>query len=227
MSPKLCSTVTTTRCLKGNNMNQYIVNMQIIPRLACLMLLPVACVAQDKVTHPASGITFPARIEQRFTRGYVDQSTLSGNKVRVVYSYWGGVEVIVNVYPAPSGAKGPTVLDGGPSTEATPAFLKEFEKVKNDIVDGDESAKVVSMSRFHAAIHKKGPIGMKATLQTKSNKQNHDVLLCERNGYFVSFGVSYPSSQYLTYGLTYTDVGHFLGWPAANASVTSKPGMKK
>jgi hypothetical protein len=198
--------------------------------ILCGMLLLISrlmLIAQSSITHPASGIGFPAKIEQRFTRGYIDQSQLSGRKIRVAYSYYDGIQVTVNVYPAPTGAKGPSVVDGGPSSDASPAFLKEFQKVKNDAVNGGDSADVVSQSRFQAAVHMNGPIGMKATLQTKKNKENHDVLLCERNGYFVSFSVNYPSAAWLQYGLTYTDVGHFIGWPAVNSNVTTKPSRKQ
>jgi len=215
--------------LAVKSLNVWNKNMKTTPIICGMLLLisPLMLIAQSSITHPASGISFPAKIEQRFTRGYIDQSQLSGKKLRVAYSYYDGIQVTVNVYPAPAGAKGPSAVDGGPSTDASPAFLKEFQKVKNDAVNGGDSADVVSQSRFHAALHKNGPIGMKATLQTKKNKENHDVLLCERNGYFVSFSVSYPSAAWLQYGLTYTDVGHFIGWPALNSNVTPKPSRKQ
>jgi len=96
--------------------------------------------------------------------------------------------------------------------------------LKAKFTDPDDSARVVSQTRFHAALHKKGPVGMKATIQAK---ENHDILLCERNGYFVSFTLTYPKSQWLRYGLTYTDVAHFLGWPPLKVAGSDNTSSQK
>jgi hypothetical protein len=70
---------------------------------------------------------------------------------------------------------------------------------------------LVSFSRFHAAPQQRGPVGMKVTF--KGSKQLYDLCLCERNGFFVSFTLSYPADAWMKYGMTYTDVAHFIGWP--------------
>lgn len=71
---------------------------------------------------------------------------------------------------------------------------------------------MVSKSRFQAAPHKQGPIGLKATV--KSSAANHEVLLVQRNGYFVSFTMDYAEADWLRYARTYPDIAHFLHWPA-------------
>jgi hypothetical protein len=153
---------------------------------------------------------------------------MTNSSVKVEYLYNDGTRVIVRVRPAPADAKGPRLLDGDSRSDATPSFIREFESLKAKVTDEDDSARVVSQQRFHAAIHKKGllkgPVGMKATIVAK---ENHDILFCERNGYFVAFTVSYPKSEWMKYGLTYTDVGHFLGWPPLKSAAPEKTDLRK
>jgi hypothetical protein len=42
---------------------------------------------------------------------------------------------------------------------------------------------------------------------------SRELLLVERNRFFVSFPVEYPEKQWSGAGLAYTDVAHFVGWP--------------
>ncbi|MEI6390736.1 MAG: hypothetical protein WCT12_06485 [Verrucomicrobiota bacterium] len=192
--------------------------------VALFGLFNLALAGQGDLLHASSGITFPLKIEQRFARGYLDPSVMSEKSVKVEYLYGDGTRVIVRVRPAPADAKGPRVLQGDSHSDATPSFMKEFESLKAKFTDPDDSARVVSQTRFHAALHKKGPVGMKATIQAK---ENHDILLCERNGYFVSFTLTYPKSQWLKYGLTYTDVAHFLGWPPLKVAGSDNTSSQK
>jgi hypothetical protein len=174
-------------------------------------LVNLVTAAQDDLVHSPSGIKFPAQIEQRFTRGQVDSTKLSSKRISLDYLYADGMRVVLKVYPAPVDARGPTILEGGSRTGATPSFIKDFESLKAALTGGDTTFQVVSENRFQAAPQKKGPIGMKATLRGK--KINHDLLLCERNGFCVSFTISYPPAQWIKYSRTYTDVAHFILWP--------------
>lgn len=149
---------------------------------------------------------------------------MTEKSITVEYFYGDGTRVIVRAYPAPADARGPKTLESDSRNDATLSFMREFESLKAKFTADDDSARVVSQTRFHAALHKKGPVGMKATIQAK---ENHDVLLCERNGYFVSFIVTYPKTQWMKYGLTYTDVAHFLAWPPLKSAVPEKAGLQK
>ncbi len=189
-----------------------------------LALCTMAAMGAD-ITHIPSGIRFPEQIEQHFTRGHIDPAELSSQSITLNYLYADGTRVVVKVYPAPADAKGPTILDGGSKTGATPSFMKEFASLKTILTGGDTSFHVVSENRFQAAPHKKGPIGMTATLHSK--QINHDVLLCERNGFFVSFTVTYPASRWITYSTTYTDVAHFLGWPLVTTNKSEATPYRK
>ena len=117
--------------------------------------------------------------------------------------------------PAPADAKGPRTLDGGARTDPSAAFMKEFDHAKTSLIAEDNTARVVDQMRFHAALHKRGPIGMKATLTGKT--MNQGLLLCERNGYFVRFTVTYAKDRYLQIGMTYTDLANFILWPDLKA----------
>ena len=191
---------------------------------ALLGLFNLALAGQGDLIHARSGMTFPPKIEQRFTRGYVDPSVMAEKTVKVDYLYGDGTRVVVNVYPAPADAKGPKVLDGETQSDATPSFMKEFEVLKAKLTAPNAKGNVVSQGWFRTAPQQKGPVGMKATIQAKGN---HEVLLCERNGYFVSFTVKYPEAEWLSYGLTYTDVAHFIGWPPLKATSSDSAGSKK
>jgi hypothetical protein len=156
-------------------------------------------------THAASGIGFPMEIESRFTRTRIETN---GNVLKVIYRFPTGHPVTVTVWPAPPTACGPTQRDGDRTSAATPAFQQAFEQLKSI----DRSGRVVSESRFQVALHKQGPIGLKATV--KGHAANHEVLLVERNGYFVSFTMDYAEADWLRYTRTYPDVANFLHWPA-------------
>ncbi|NBV21442.1 MAG: hypothetical protein EBS05_05900 [Proteobacteria bacterium] len=167
--------------------------------------------------HEPSGIQFPQRIEQRLERSAIRKSAKQPKKVEVDYAYrdGSGVSVMVSVYPAPADAKGPQLLDGDARSDATAAFMKEFEHAKTLLAGDDAKAHFLDQMRFHAAIQQKGPLGMKATLVGQSTIKS--ILLCERNGYFVKFTTTaYPRDQQLKYGLTYHDVAAFIIWPASH-----------
>lgn len=162
------------------------------------------------LVHNPSGITFPAIIE-RFTLGPVDESAADAKKLDFYYLYPDGQRVIVKVYPAPKDAHGPTQLNGDSKSDASPAFMRQFEAIKNKVLKPDNSVAVRAQMRFRAAPQLGGVLGMKVTLA--GAKMFTDLSLFERNGYFVSISVTYPSDKWLAYGLTYTDVAHFIKWP--------------
>jgi hypothetical protein len=166
--------------------------------------------AADLVHNP-SGITFPANIEHRFTLGPVEDGAADAKKLNFYYLYPDGRRVIVNVYPAPKEARGPTLLEGDSKSEATPAFMQEFENLKNKYLKKDDSLAIRAQMRFRAAPQQGGVLGMKVTLAGTTTFT--DLALFERNGYFVSLAVSYPADAWLSYGMTYTDVAHFIKWP--------------
>lgn len=185
--------------------------------LATLLALPLAAAEPSTFVHEASEIQFPQRIEQRFERGLIRKSEKQPKKVEVDYFYRDGtgVNVTVSVYPAPTDAKGPKTLNGDARSDATAAFMKEFHHAKSLLAEDDAKARVVDQMRFHAAIQKNGPVGMKATLVGQSTIKS--ILLCERNGFFVKFTTTgYPRDQQLKYGFTYHDVAAFIIWPAAH-----------
>ena len=181
------------------------------------LALPLAAAEASAFIHEASGIQFPLRIEQRFERGLIRKSEKQPKKVEVDFLYrdGSGVNVTVSVYPAPADAKGPKALDGDARSDSTAAFMKEFDHAKSLLAEDDAKARVVDQMRFHAAIHKNGPVGMKATLVGQSTIKS--ILLCERNGFFVKFTTTaYPREQQLKYGFTYHEVAAFIIWPAAH-----------
>lgn len=165
--------------------------------------------AGDLVNIP-SGITFPERIEQ-FTLGPIDEGSDKAKNLSFYYLYPDGQRVIVKVYPAPKDAHGPTLLNGGPSSDPSPSFMKEFEVIKNRVLSKDDSIAVHAQMRFVAAPQQGGVYGMKVTLA--GAKEYTDISLYERNGYFVCYSVAYPSDKWMAYGMTYTDVAHFTKWP--------------
>jgi len=89
--------------------------------------------------------------------------------------------------------------------------MKEFENIKDRILATDDSMAVNSQMRFRAAPQRGGVYGMKVTLA--GVKLITDLSLYARNGYFVCMSITYPSNQWMSYGLTYTDVAHFTKWP--------------
>ena len=148
---------------------------------------------------------------ERFTLGPIDDGATDAKSVDFYYLYPDGQRVIVKVFPGPKDAHGPTLLDGDSKSDASPAFMKAFEKIKNKVLKTDDSIAVHAQMRFLAAPQLGGVLGMKVTLA--GAKMNTDLSLFERNGYFVSISVTYPADQWMAYGLTYTDVAHFTKWP--------------
>ena len=78
--------------------------------------------------HIPSGMAFPAHQEQ-FKLGPVDDGAATSNNLSLYYLFPDGHRVLVKVYPAPADAHGPTTLHGDSKSDATPAFLKEFEHI--------------------------------------------------------------------------------------------------
>jgi len=177
----------------------------------CICAFNVSFGGQGDLVHVPSGITFPAKIESRFTLGPIDDGAATAQKANFYYLYPDGRRVIVNVYPAPADAHGPTKLDGDSKSDATPSFIKEFEALKNEVLKKDDSIAINGQMRFRAAPQRGGILGMKVTLRGTSTIT--DLALFERNGYFVKISVTYPADGYLSYGMTYTDVAHFIKWP--------------
>ena len=175
------------------------------------------------LTHEASGLRFPDSIEGKWQR---QAQSLSGKSAAVEYRSRNGWQVNITVKPAASGAHGPSKLDGDASSDATPAFRQELESSVQTLSNGLTNSKTVSSQRFRVAPQQKGVIGMKVVLNGRLNDQptNREVLLLERNGFFVAFTVEYPEKQWSGAGLAYTDVAHFVGWPSNTA--VAKP-LKK
>jgi hypothetical protein len=166
------------------------------------------------LVHLPSGIVFPQRIEQ-FTLGPVDEDAAKSKNIDFYYLYPDGQRVIVKVYPAPKDAHGPTQQTGGSSSDASPSLMKEFESIKNRVLKTDDSIAVRAQMRFRAAPQQGGIYGMKVTLA--GTKTYTDISLYERNGYFASYSVAYPSDKWMAYGMTYTDIAHFTKWPKAKS----------
>ena len=176
----------------------------------CIGIVGSSLAAAD-FHHKPSGIIFPATIEGRFVLGPVDDEAAEAQRTDFYYLYPDGQRVIVKVYPAPKSAHGPTQLSGDSSSDASPAFMKEFEAIKNRVLKTDDSIAVRAQMRFRAAPQQGGILGMKVTLA--GPKIYTDISLYERNGFIVSFSVSYPADQWMAYGMTYTDIAHFTKWP--------------
>jgi len=89
--------------------------------------------------------------------------------------------------------------------------MKEFENLKNEVLKKDDSIAITGQMRFRAAPQRGGVLGMKVSLRGPG--ATTDLLLFERNGFFVKISATSPSKSNLYYGLTYTDVAHFIKWP--------------
>lgn len=171
--------------------------------------------------HQASGMKFPANIEAKLLRQELKES---GRTCSVVYATKAGHDVLVSVYPAKSGSHGPSKLDGDERSGASLAFTEELDRLLSLHGEGLKDATVVSRMRFQA-LAKNGPFGMKATVRGKveGKTENRELLLFERNGWFVSITTRYPAEDWLKTGQTYTDVAHFLGWPVPAITQSSTP----
>ena len=177
--------------------------------------------AAAEAVHQASGIRLPASIEGRFIR---QEPKESGKSCSVVYASKSGHDVLVHIYPAKHGAHGPSKLDGDEKSAASPAFTDELDRLLGLHGEGLKDATVVSRMRFQA-LAKNGPFGMKATVRGKveGKTENRELLLFERNGWFVSITTRYPAEDWLKTGQTYADVAHFLGWPVLATTQSSTP----
>lgn len=162
--------------------------------------------------HVPSGITFPGKTERRFTLGPIEDGAATKETVSFYYLFPDGHRVIVKVHPAPKDARGPTKLDGDSRSDASPAFMKEFEALKNEVLKKSDSIAITGQMRFQAAPQRGGVLGMKVKLV--GPVEITDMLLFERNGYFVKISATSPKEDNIYYGLTYTDVAHFINWPA-------------
>lgn len=173
------------------------------------------------LTHEASGLRFPDSIEGKWQR---HSQSLSGKNATVEYRSRAGWQVNITVKPAAEGARGPSKLDGDSSSDATPVFRQELEASVQNLSNGLANARTVSSQRFRVAPQQKGLVGMKVVVNGRLNDQptNREVLLLERNGFFVAFTVEYPEKQWSGAGLAYTDVAHFVGWPSSSAVQTSQ-----
>ena len=167
-------------------------------------------------THEASGLRFPDSIEGKWQRY---SQSLSGKTATVEYRSRNGWLVNITVKPATNGAHGPSKLDGDSSSDATTAFRQELESSVQTLRNGLANPRTVSSQRFRVAPQQKGVIGIKVVVNGRLNDQptSREVLLVERNGYFVAFTVEYPEKQWSGAGLAYTDVAHFVGWPSSTA----------
>ena len=174
--------------------------------------------------HQASGIRLPSNIEGRFQRQALKEA---GESCTTAYATRTGHEVQVHIYRAKPGASGPSKLDGDERSDASPAFKDELESLLREQSEGIKDATVVSRMRFQA-LAKNGPIGMKATVRGKveGKTENRELLLFERNGWFVAITTRYPAEDWLKTGQTYTDVAHFIGWPIPANKQTSTPRTK-
>lgn len=161
--------------------------------------------------HQASGIRLPPNIEGKLLRQALKEA---GESCTTAYATRTGHEVQVRIYRAKPGASGPSKLDGDGRSDASPAFKEEFDRLIREQGEGLKDATVVSRMRFQA-LAKNGPIGMKATVRGKveGKTENRELLLFERNGFFVTITTRYPAEDWLKSGQTYTDVAHFIGWP--------------
>jgi hypothetical protein len=186
----------------------------------CLILGFALNLWAGDLVHLPSGIIFPQKIEQ-FNLGPVDEDAAKSKNLDFYYLYPDGQRVIVKVYPAPKDAYGPTQLTNNSSSDASPSFMKEFESIKNRVLKTDDSIAVHAQMRFRAAPQQGGVYGMKVTLAGTTTYT--DISLYERNGYFVSYSVAYPSDKWMAYGMTYTDIAHFTKWPKATRGNTVAP----
>lgn len=174
--------------------------------------------------HQASGMKFPANIEGKLFRQELKEA---GRTCSVVYATKAGHDVWVRVYPANGGSHGPSKLDGDERSGASSAFTEELDGLINRQSEGLKDATVVSRMRFQA-LAKNGPVGMRATVRGKPDgkAQNRELLLFERNGFFVTVTTRYPAEDWLKTGQTYTDVAHFIGWPATANPQASTPRIR-
>ena len=197
-------------------------NAWTVPLLAAFSTA-VLCFSSEAAegVHQASGIKFPANIEGKLLRQELKES---GKTCSTAYATKAGHEISVRVYPAKGGSHGPSKLDGDERSGASPAFTEELDRLLSLHGEGLKDATVVSRMRFQA-LAKNGPVGMKATVRGKADgkTENRELLLFERNGWFVSITTRYPAEDWLKTGQTYTDVAHFLGWPSAAMTKSPTP----
>jgi len=185
-----------------------------VPLLAAYATAVLCCSSEAaEGVHQASGIKFPANVEGRFQRQALKET---GESCTTTYATQAGQVVQVRIYRAKRGASGPSKRDGDERSDASPAFKSELDRLLHEQSEGLRDATVVSQMRFQA-LAKNGPVGMKATVRGKvdGKPQNRELLLFERNGFFVTITARYPAEEWLKTGQTYTDVAHFIGWPSS------------
>lgn len=193
-----------------------------VPLLAAYATAVLCCPSEAaEGVHQASGIRLPANIEGRFQRQPLKEA---GESCTTAYATRTGHEVQVHIYRAKPGASGPSKLDGDQRSDASPVFKEELGRLIREQSEGLRDAALASRMRVQA-LAKNGPIGMKATVRGKveGKLQNRELLLFERNGFFVTVTTRYPAEDWLQTGQTYTDVAHFIGWPATANPQASTP----
>lgn len=193
-----------------------------VPLLAAYATAVLCCSSEAaESVHQASGIRLPSNIEGRFQRQALKEA---GESCATAYATRTGHEVQVHIYRAKPAASGPSKLDGDERSDASPAFKKEFDRLIHEQSEGIKDAALASRMRVQA-LAKNGPVGMKATVRGKveGKVQNRELLLFERNGWFITITTRYPAEDWLKTGQTYTDVAHFLGWPVAVVTQSSIP----
>lgn len=196
-----------------------------VPLLAAFSTAVLCCSGEAaESVHQASGIRLPANIEGRFQRQALKET---GESCTTAYATRTGHEVQVRIYRAKQGASGPSKLDGDGRSDASPVFKDELDRLLREQGEGLKDAALASRMRFQA-LAKNGPVGMKATVRGKveGKAENRELLLFERNGWFIAITTRYPAEDWLKTGQTYTDVAHFLGWPAPAITKPSTPGAK-
>lgn len=193
-----------------------------VPLLAAFSTAVLCCSSEAaESVHQASGIRLPSNIEGRLQRQGLKET---GESCTTAYATRTGHEVQVRIYRAKPGVSGPSKLDGDERTDASPAFKGELDRLLHEQGEGLKDATIVSRMRFQA-LAKNGPVGMKTTVRGKVDGkiENRDLLLFERNGFLVTITTRYPAEDWLKTGQTYTDVAHFIGWPATANPQASTP----
>lgn len=192
------------------------------PLLAAYATAVLCCPSEAaEGVHQASGIRLPANIEGRFQRQPLKEA---GESCTTAYATRTGHEVQVHIYRAKPAASGPGKLDGDEWSDASPVFKEELDRLIREQSEGLRDAALASRMRVQA-LAKNGPIGMKATVRGKVDGkiENRELLLFERNGFFVTITARYPPEEWLKTGQTYTDIAHFIGWPSNPSKQPSAP----
>ena len=195
------------------------------PLLAAFATALLCCSSEAaEGVHQASGFRLPANIEGRFQRQALKET---GESCTTAYATRAGQAIQVRIYRAKPGASGPSQRDGDERSDASPVFMEEFARLIREHGEDFKDAALASRMRFQS-LAKNGPVGIKATVRGKveGKAENRELLLFERNGWFIAITTRYPAEDWLKTGQTYTDVAHFLGWPAIPNTQTSTTRIK-